>query len=54
MKIQLNLSEEENEIISIYKIKQRLRTKAEAIKRLIVECGATNENSTQTNISPHR
>lgn len=37
MKIQINLSEKENEIVSIYKIKHKLKTKAEAIKMIIGE-----------------
>ena len=39
--IRVNLSEKENEIISICKIRQRLKTKAEAIKKMIDECGAS-------------
>jgi len=35
--IQIELNDEENEIVSIYKIKKKLLTKSEAIKRIIVE-----------------
>jgi hypothetical protein len=34
-KIQLDLSEKENEIVSIYKIKHKLSTKADAVKAII-------------------
>jgi hypothetical protein len=35
VKVQLELSDKANEIVSIYKIKNNLRTKAEAINRVL-------------------
>ena len=54
MLIQVNLTEKQNETISIYKIKNKLKTKAEAIKKLLDECGAKDDNSAQTNIPADR
>jgi hypothetical protein len=35
MKIQLDLSEEENKIVEVYKLIHNLRTKQEAIKQML-------------------
>jgi len=37
--IQLNLDEKENEIVSLYKIKNKLITKQDAIKKIIRKSG---------------
>ena len=52
--IQVKLTEKQDEAISIYKIKHRLKTKSQAIAKIIDECGAENENSTQANILSDR
>jgi hypothetical protein len=52
--VRLDLNEKQNRTINIYKAKHDLKNKAEAIKRLIDECGELNENSAQTNIPSNR
>ena len=37
-RIELDLSQEENDIVEIYKAANRIRTKAETVKRLILKC----------------
>jgi hypothetical protein len=36
MQIQVDLSDKENEIVSIFKIRNKLKTKEQAIKKLIL------------------
>jgi hypothetical protein len=35
MKIQIDLSEDENKIVEVYKLMNNLRTKQEAVKKMI-------------------
>lgn len=39
MKIQLEMNEKENEIVSIFKIRNKFKTKQLAIKKIIQICG---------------